>query len=561
MSLNRRKFLKLGASIGGASLLCAGMSHTAQAGAWHAGDLAHLLPSVNHERIRIKCSFRQPLRSVPQLRVDDRLVLGQRSDSLGRFWRFDVSGCRADHAYELQLLDGKGAPLCDAWPLRTFPAPQARPEALRVLLYTCAGGHPAMPSPDGAKAFLGMPERIRLLEHGLSFQPDVVIANGDHIYWDQKAWLESFNPKVREGAKAFYGHFGLLQRDQPALGSVNEPILTQVCDVQIADLYGVRLRSTPSYFIDDDHDYFENDDADERFVTFPPDHFMLDAGRSMQHLYLPEYLPDASRPEFLPGSLAADRDPGISECFGTLRYGTLFEGLMYGCARFLDLKGEHARLVPEEAEAWLLSRTAALDTRHLAHLPSHPMGWSAGKWREWYPDIVASRGSTQAEGSVQQVRFLATEGDDLELTTRYRKYFWQEGWWAQHQRLLEALSAQPRTALMLSGDLHASGCARIERSGDLDLSTNPVYSVLTGTLATAGPGWPSSGRGLIPSCPSHLNIEELLKPLEHNGFSLLDVTPQGMRVRLFAWDPARPAEAIDGLQPVLEFDLPTQSTG
>lgn len=32
--------------------------------------------------------------------------------------------------------------------------------------------------------FLPLAVRNRLLRRGLSFRPDAVVANGDHVYWD-----------------------------------------------------------------------------------------------------------------------------------------------------------------------------------------------------------------------------------------------------------------------------------------------------------------------------------------------------------------------------------------
>ena len=29
---------------------------------------------------------------------------------------------------------------------------------------------------------------------------------------------------------------------------------------------------------------------------------------------------------------------------------------------------------------------------HLVHVPSNPPGWSAGKWGEWYPDVLGDDG-------------------------------------------------------------------------------------------------------------------------------------------------------------------------
>ena len=73
----------------------------------------------------------------------------------GRFWRFDATGLRPATQYELRITDAGGAPLCDAWPLKTFPAPDAAPERLRILAYTCAGGYDSEPF-QGKTFFLDM---------------------------------------------------------------------------------------------------------------------------------------------------------------------------------------------------------------------------------------------------------------------------------------------------------------------------------------------------------------------------------------------------------------------
>jgi hypothetical protein len=61
-------------------------------------------------------------------------------DPQGRFWRFDAPSLQPATQYELRITDPDGAPMCDAWPLQTFPAPDAAPERMRILAYTCAGG-------------------------------------------------------------------------------------------------------------------------------------------------------------------------------------------------------------------------------------------------------------------------------------------------------------------------------------------------------------------------------------------------------------------------------------
>ena len=97
------------------------------------------------------------------------------------------------------------------------------------------------------------------------------------------------------------------------------------------------------------------------------------------------------------------------------------------------------------------------------------------------------------------------------LTHERDKYMWQAGWRNQHQRLLESLNAQKqRSGIVLSGDLHAIGHAALERSGDMDLSENPVHSVLTGTLGTQN-GWPSDARGTPPRPPLACRTRRMVK--------------------------------------------------
>ncbi|MEE2777437.1 MAG: hypothetical protein VYE73_11840 [Acidobacteriota bacterium] len=470
----------------------------------------------------------------------NRSIVGASTDSDGRFFAFDIAGLEPDVEYDLRVVDGGGQPLCDSWPLRTFPHPNAEPESLRLLTYTCAGGHPGSPS------FLPLDVRRRLLRRALSFGPRAAIAIGDHIYWDQRTSLENRGEEAGRRTRAFYEEVGWLDRSMPALGTRNETSLKAAAGPQIAGLYGTLLRSTPSYFVSDDHDYYENDDADPRMVTLPPDRYQLEFARFTRNAYLPEFLPDPERPLAMSGTGAGDRAIGISEAFGTFRYGRLAEALIYDCARYLSLKGDHAGLVPREAEAWLQTRTRDQSVAQLLHVPSHPFGWSAGKWREWYPDVADIRDGNGA--TVSRIGNVAP-GTQFRLTTDRDKYFWQAGWFKQHQRLLEGLSAQSKRApIVLSGDLHAIGHAAIERSGDLDLRSNPVHAVLTGPVGTKR-GWPSAARGSAPIAATGLVHETHTPAIEKNGFTLLDITPGEVTIRLFAWKSHQPVEAIDSLEP------------
>lgn len=543
-SWSRRRFVATAATISGlASMPRMGFSAP---DSWKPGLVSHLIPAASHNRFALKASFSETLSTPPILKVGNLQALGQATDTANQFFSFDVGGLEADVAYPLQLMDQGGEPLCDPWPLRTFPAPDAAPETVRVLAYTCAGGHP-----DDANWFLPIETRRRLLKRALSFQPQALIAIGDHVYWDQRTELENRGETYGARVKAFYEQVGWLDRSLPAQGTRNEVSLKAAIGPQIGSLYGTLLRSTPSYFVSDDHDYFENDDADPGMVTFPPDHYQLDFARFTRNLFLPEFLPDVYRPLAMSGTGAGDRADGISEAFGTFRYGRLAEALIYDCARFLSLKGDNAGLVPPEVERWLLARTADQTVAQVLHVPSHPFGWSAGKWREWYPDVA-----DVGDGETPAISQCCDAGDvRVGLTKDREKYFWQHGWWTQHQRLLGSLTAQKeRPAIVLSGDLHAIGHAAIQRSDELDLSGNPINAVLTGTLGTAN-GWPSDARGTPPLPAIGLVHEQRGAVQEKNGFTLLDVTREEVRVRLFAWKSDQPLEAIDTLAPYHTYSV------
>lgn len=544
LAWTRRRFIRTAAGAAGIATL-PNLPVLADDG-WNAGALEHLIPAASHDRFAVKTSFIEAPEGIPVLQVGNRQSTGNATDSARRFFSFDVGNLEADVEYSLQLFDGTGEPLCDPWPLRTFPNPNAEPTHVRLLAYTCAGGHP-----DDGDWFLPIDVRRRLLRRALSYEPQAVIAIGDQVYWDQRTELENRGEEYGRKQREFYEQVGWLDRSLPVLGTRNEISLKAAVGPQISQLYGTLLRSTPAYFVSDDHDYFENDDADPRMVTFPPDYYQLEFARFTRNAYLPEFLPDTGRSLAMPGTGAADRASGISEAFGTFRYGRLAEALIYDCARFLSLKGRNAGLVPPEAEHWLHERTGDQSVAQLLHVPSHPFGWSAGKWREWYPDVA----NIDEAAGVGVTAWRDAGDQPFRLTTDREKYLWQSGWWNQHQRLLEGLTSQKkRHGIALSGDLHAIGHASIERSGDLDLSKNPVHSVLTGTLGTRN-GWPSDYRGTPPLPAIGLQHEARGEVFEKNGFTLLDITPGDVTVRLFSWKTGEQESAIDTLEPYHTYTI------
>ena len=229
---------------------------------------------------------------------------------------------------------------------------------------------------------------------------------------------------------------------------------------------------------------------------------------------------------------------GVSESFGTIRFGRLAEILLYDVRRTQTLAGPSAVYLDLEVEKWLKARTAAAEVRHLVHVPSNPPGWTAGKWGEWYPDML---------------------GPDGKLTAALPKPYWQSGWLKQHDRLMEAMSAMKhRAPLIISGDLHAIAIGRMLRSGVFDLQGNPINVALSGPIGSRpGPiGWPSGRRGTGAMPPAHLDMDEKIKPIEQHGFILADFTPEKITLRFFKWDwKTQAVEAMDTLEPFHTTEL------
>ncbi len=542
----RRDVLGVGASIAlGISSLPGATGALAQAAGhesgpnttdWDQGDVVHMLPTSSPDRILLKVSFKQPLDAAPVLHAGDQRVKGVRSDTRGSYWQFHAGDLKAGTPHQLALTASDGRRLCQPWTLSTMPALDDTPAKLRLLVYSCAGGHDIFSKAQTGFGFLPVAVRRRLLQRGLSFAPDALVANGDHVYWD----LLAPRAAPRLGASKAALEYARFDRAAPILGGPNEDALLRAAGEQISPLYGNLCRSTPVFFLQDDHDHFDNDEATDEAVTFPPDNFMLQAARATQRLWYPEFLPDPNRSPGIPGSDSPDqpsfRPSGLSESFGTLRYGRLAELLLYDVRRTVTLAGPTGVFVAPDVEAWLKARAAAREVAHLVHIPSNPPGWSAGKWGEWYPDLLGANG---------------------ELSEAQPKPYWQRGWLSQHDRLMQSISAmRGRIPLVVSGDLHAIGEGHMMRSGDLDFSKNPVIAVLPGPLGTSTGGWASEFRGVGPKPPRHLDMQETIKPLEENGFLLMDFTPESITLRYFKWNQkTQPVGDIDTLEPFHTTEL------
>jgi hypothetical protein len=97
---------------------------------------------------------------------------------------------------------------------------------------------------------------------------------------------------------------------------------------------------------------------------------MLQAARATQRLWYPEFLPDPARPSGLPGAdtpdRTADRPSGLSESFGTLRYGRLAEVLLYDVRRTTALVGvtrQNGHRFTPSGQSWNIKAVSARGRR------------------------------------------------------------------------------------------------------------------------------------------------------------------------------------------------------
>ena len=499
---------------------------------WDSGFVRHLLPAVNHSTFLIKVSFSKSLDEAPLLRIQDgsgvKVKEGLLNDTTGEFWQFYVTDLRPDTRHELTLQDSAGNSLCESWPLSTFPSPQQRSEKVRVLFYTCAGGREGEYFGIGDRRdYLPIDIRRRILKRGLSFAPQVAVANGDHIYWDLHKWQgEDAGTLSAQGLESNFDFAGRV------LGGSNENALKLAAGHQIVPLYGTAFRSTPVFFLQDDHDHWENDSP----LTYPVPWFQLQLARTTQQLYYPEFLADSNRSTGLPFSTSTERGE-LSESFGTLRYGDLLEVLLYDVRRTLNVGDLNSVFLDRIVENWLLQRTAANDTKHLVHVPSNPPGWTAGKWGEWYPDVL--------------------HPETGQLTTAIAKPNWRQGWLDQHDRIMQGLAdMKHRNPLVISGDLHATGVGKMLGSGNRIFSDNPITTILCGPIGTSEQGFPSKVRGIAAAPSKVLDFQQLVPPIEEHGFTIVDFERDRTSIKLFKWDVnSQPVSAIDYLEPYYSFEM------
>ena len=495
----RRTFLKLSAIFG---ILIAGNFFYKGSG---SKIVRHILPSVSHNKIAISVSLFDKAENLEVKLDNQRIIKGNRIDRDGTHWQFIIDNLQANRSYQLELFT-KQQSIFEAWNLNTFPDSEAEIENVSFMAFTCSGGGDGFKS-SGREFFKPFSFRQKLFKEGLSKQPDFAIAIGDHVYWDLRG--EDSPPVGRNSKliKFFLGgylklRYGVFDRTVTADSKNNEEIIKKIGNEQIADLYGTIFKSTPIFFIPDDHDYFENDDAEEDIVTFPADEFSKSAFKKMADLFYPPLL---------------DTPNGVPDRrIGRVRYGRAFEGLMADCAGNMTLGNQNAVLISNDDEKWIRRRIKTSNAEHLAFIPSHPLGYTAGKWREWYPDIVAEEG---ASGTVVNELLSGLKGI---LTTEVDKFLWQKGWFMQHQRLLKELSDRSRNRFIFSGDIHAIGASTILESKDLVLNKE-IKTFLVGPVSSSTGTWPSFARGISAESPEYIQSRDIFSVLENNGFTIFHI--------------------------------------
>ena len=357
------------------------------------------------------------------------------------------------------------------WTLGTFPPRDSKPDRFRLLVYTCAGGNGEARTSDGTQAFVPLAERQRLLRRALSFQPQAVIANGDHVYWDLLA-----GPSAR--------------------------ILMSTRDRGQARRQGVQPRAAGARHRERGAARSRGVAADRRPLRHPAalDAGLLPAGRPRllrerprrrHHRHVPARPVHARArrarrrssttpsscptPIARPGSAAPARriarrvSPRRSARCAT----ATARALLWDCRRYHHAGGADRRLHAARDRAWLLAPHGGADERR-AHRGA------ACRRRRW-----AGARASGASGIPTCSRRAASSAPPRRSPTG------RKDGTASTIACSKPPSRWIASRLFVSGDLHALGVGRILRSGSLNLRSNPITTVLAGPLGTGPVGWAS----------------------------------------------------------------------
>ena len=525
MSFNRREFLHastataLGIGLPGELFAQAGTAPGPSAGAWDPGRVRHLLPTVSDTRMLIKASFTAPLASAPTLRVGGTAVRGRMNDTQASVGSSTPTGLAPGRPLFALARPAAMARRCASrGSSRPFRRPTSSPERFRLLFFTCAGGHEV----DG----LSCRRRCATgcCAAGFRFSRDAVVANGDHVYWDLLAPWPPAAGRIARG-----------RTDSPASSIVRRSSSGRQRDRaeargRAANRSGVRHRLPidAGVFLQDDHDYFDNDEATDEIVTFPPS--LSCSGSRARRSGCTTRSSCRTRATARPSVvIGGRRGSGCRRASARCVIGRLAEIILYDVRRTMTLAGPSAVFSIPKSNSGCTRARPRSEVTHLVHVPSNPPGWSAGKWGEWYPDMLG-RGQ---------------EADHRDAETL----------------LAGGLVAAARSIDAIDGGDGAAGAAHRQRRPSCDRDRPDAARG-----ATRSPGQPdhdrargsdrhaaraaglSAFRGVGPTPPAHLDLHEDVKPIEQHGFTLADFLPDTIVVRLFKWDvKTQSPDAIDTL--------------
>jgi len=143
---------------------------------------------------------------------------------------------------------------------------------------------------------------IDCCDRALSFAPNAVVANGDQVYWDcSRQWARSCSECLRMRVKAWH-------IDRSGVGSEGQRNRSQA-RCRTADHAGLWHRlpfDRRCSSCQDDHDYFDNDEATDEVVTSS---VLFHAPARACHAgdVLPEFCPTLPGPLGLPWSSTGDQ--------------------------------------------------------------------------------------------------------------------------------------------------------------------------------------------------------------------------------------------------------------
>ena len=336
---NRRDFLRGTAatalSLSAPADLFAQAASTAPAsGAWDSGHVRHLLPTASDNRILLKTSFAAPLDEAPTLQVDGTSVRGRMGDTRGEHWHFhadrSAAGTAASAVAGRRATGARSASRGSFRHSRSRRAARAIPRAVLLLRRRPRGDE--VPAARGAQSAVSA--RAELCAAGRRRQRRSCLL-GFAVAADLEALRRLAGSRSRSPASSI----------APAIvfGGDNETVLKRAAGS--ADRAGLRRR----FPLDADVLHpgrsrllrQRRGDRRHHHVSAGPFHAAARARHAAP------VLPGIScrtsaRPRGLAWSSSADRVEGLSETFGTIRYGRLAEVLLYDIRRTATLAGPSA---------------------------------------------------------------------------------------------------------------------------------------------------------------------------------------------------------------------------